>query len=606
MSRKIKIIIFIIIGVFILGLILFIFVGKNRIEEKNIINSYNFLKVEKGDVEQTVKVDGTVVATKEVDLRFQANGVIEKSNYKIGEEVKKGDVLASLYSRDQEIAVRQREAGLAQAEANLNLVLVGAGDADVMVYQSKIDNAKKIIETTKNSTQEDIKNSEARVASAQIALDNAIENLSIKEKQNNIDLQIAYEGARSAINSSLLIIEKTLDDINDILEDDDLDNSFSVKDSKYERESNSKYYQIINSFKTLSDKNKDLNNSDYQEIDNLIKETKENLINTQSLLDSVFNGLVATVTSSSLTQAELELHKTSVNNMRTGIITSLNGVENKEQFILQTKTSSIAGISNAKALIDTARATLDLEKASLYSVSSKADTQIVQAENSFVLAENELSLKTSKPRDVDIAYLKAKVYEASTLLSLAQENLKKTILLSPVDGVIVSMEFEIGESINSSDIFVKLTADEKKIEADIPEIEIGKVAINDKVNITLDAFINKTFNGSIISIDPVETNIQGVVYYKADIYFDDASSSKMVFPGMTASINISTDSRANVLVLPNSSVKKEDNRFFIQVLENEKIKFRDVVVGLVGDNKTEIISGLTEGEQIVDFVLKSN
>jgi RND family efflux transporter MFP subunit len=603
MSKKI---IFIILGVFVLGFILFIFVGKNKIEEKNVKNSFNFLQVEKGDVRQTVNVDGTVVATKEVDLRFQTSGVIEKNNYKIGGEVEKGDVLASLYSRDQEIVVRQRGAGLAQAEANLNLVLAGAGDEDVLVYQSKVDNAKKIIGTTKNSTQEEIKNSEARVTSAQIALDNAIENLNIKEKQNDIDLQIAYEGAQSAINSSLLIIEKTLDDINDIFEDDDLNDLFSVKNSKYETESSSKYYQIINSFKNLSDKNKDVDNSDYQKIDNLIKETKENLINTRSLLDSVFNGLVATITSSSLTQAELELHKTSVNNMRTGVILSLNGVENKEQAILQTKTVSIAGISNTKALIDTAQAILDLEKASLYSVRSKADTQNIQAENSLVLAENELSLKISKPRDVDIAYLKAKVYEASTLLSSAQENLKKTILISPVHGIIVSMEFEIGESINSSDIFVKLTADEKKIEADIPEIEIGKVVVNNRVDITLDAFSNKTFAGSIISIDPTETNIQGVVYYKADIYFDDATSSKMVFPGMTTGINILTGIRNNVLVLPNSSVKKEDDRFFVQVFENKKIKLRDVVVGLVGDNKVEIISGLTEGEQIVDFVLKSN
>jgi HlyD family secretion protein len=601
-----KKIIFISLVVFILGLSLFIFVGKNKIEENNIKKSFNYLKVEKGDVRQTVNVDGSVVAIKEVDLRFQVSGVIKKINYKIGEEVEKGDVLASLNSIDQEIAVRQREAGLAQAQASLNLVLVGAGDEDVEVYQSKVDNAKRIIETTKNSTVEDKKNSDARIASAQIAVGNAIESLSTKEKQNDIDLRITYEGSRSVINSSLLTIEKTLDDVNDILEDKDLDNVFSAKNSKYETESNDKYLQAVSSFNNLSSKNKNIDDINYQEIDNLLKETKKSLAGAQSLLDSVFNGLVATITSSVFTQSELDLYKTSVNNLRINIMASINSIENKEHAILQTKTAATTGIVNAKAFINTAQATLDLEKASLYSVISKADTQNTQAENSLLLADNELASKTSNPRDVDVAYLQAKVYEATTLLDLAKENLKKTVLLSPADGVVVDIAFEIGESVNGSDVFVKLTSDEKKIEADIPEIEIGKVAINNEVEITLDAFTDKIFNGRIVSIDPVETNIQGVIYYKTDIYFDDVVSNKMVFPGMTANVNILTGIRTNVLVLPNSAVKKEDDKFFIQVFENEKIKLKDIVVGLVGDNKTEIISGATEGERIVDFVLKSN
>lgn len=603
MSKKI---IFIILGIGLLFIFLFTFVGKDKIEEKQLKNSYSFLNAEKGKVLQTVNVDGTVVTTQEVDLRFQANGVIDKINYSVGDDIKKGDLLANLNSRDQEIAVKQHQAYLAQAQANLNLKLVGASDEDIAVYQSKVDTAKKNIESTLNSTSEDIKNSEVRIASAQTALDEAIKNLEIIEKQNSADLSIAYKEAQRVIDSSLLTIEKTLDDVNDFWENDDLDDLFSVKNSQYKSESSYKYNQAKSSYENLLAESRIMDFTNYAGIDNLLDKTKNNLNDVQSFLDSVFNGLVSTITSSGLTQTSLETYKGKVNSLRLSANTAISSIESKEQSILQINTKFKTSVSGVKASINMAQATLELEKANLESVRSKADAQNSQAENSLELVNSEYNLKISTPRDEDIAYLRAKVYEASALLDLARENLNKTILVSPVAGVIVDVEFEVGESINNSNVFAKLTANEKKVEADIPEIEIGKVAIGDEVEIVLDAFVDKIFSGKIIAIDPIETNIQGVVYYKTDIAFNDATSSRIVLPGMTADVNILTDSKSDVLTLPRSSVKKDDKRFYVQVFENEEIKLRDVYVGLVGNEKVEIISGIIEKDKIVDFILKSN
>lgn len=598
MNKKI----ILIIGVILASvLVLFIFVGKGKIEEKKIKDSYNFLSIEKGDIVQSVNVDGTVLSTKEVNLRFQVGGEIEEISYKVGNEVKKGDVIASLYSRDQEIAVKQRKASLSQALANLNLKLAGASDEDVAVYQSKVDSAEKIVETTKKSTMDDLKSAEARVSSAQVALENATTALVTRKNQNEIDLSVAYEKAQRTIDASIITVDDVLDNVNDILEDDDLDDVLSVKDLKYKTESNGKYNQVSQSFAIVS--NKEMNDISYSEINSLLDEVKTNLNDVRSLLDSVFNALVNSITSSSLSQSSLEAYKASVNTMRASVNTAISNIENNEQSIAQIKTGSKANIISAEALISTTQATLDLEEASLYSIKSKIDTQNIQAENSLQLANDELALKTSDPREVDVAYLRAKVYEVSALLDLAQENLKKTKLFSPIDGFITNIEFEAGESISTSNIFVKLTAKEKKIEADIPEIEIGKVEIDDEVKIVLDAFPDKIFNGRIISIDPAETGIQGVIYYKADIAFSDATSSQTVLPGMTADIDIVTDYKENVLTLPKSSVKIKEGKYYIQVYENEEINFKDIFVGLIGNEKVEIISGVDETDRIVDFLL---
>jgi len=599
MNKKI---ILIIVGFLLLVLTLFIFIGKGKIEEKKVENSYNFFNVEKGNVLQSVNVDGTVLSTKEVELRFQLAGKIKEISYEVGDEIKKDDIIASLNSRDQEIAVKQREASLAQSLASLNLKLAGVSDEDIAIYQSKINNAEKIVETTKKSTTEDLKSAEAKVSSAQTALENARTSLVTKKKQNEIDLSVAYEKAQRTIDASIISISDILDDVNDILNDDDLDDLLSVKDLQYKTESNNKYRRASESFVTIS--NKMMSDMNYLETDNLLIEAKMSLNNVRDLLDSVFSALVNSVTSSSLTQSDIESHKANVNVMKASINTAISNIENNEQSILQIKTGADASIINAKALISTRESTLNLEKSNLYSLRSKIDTQNIQAENSLQLANDEFALKTSNPRDVDTAYLQARVREASASLDLARENLNKTKLFSPIDGFITDIEFEVGESVNTSNIFIKLTSKNKKIEANIPEIEIGKVKINDKVKIILDAFPDKVFDGSIVSIDPVDTSIQGVIYYNADITFSDATSSQVVLPGMTADIDIVTDYREDVLILPKSSVKIKDGKYYAQVYENEEIKNKDVVLGLLGNEKVEIISGVGEVDKIVDFILK--
>ncbi len=599
MNKKI---ILIVVGIFLLALTLFIFIGRGKIEEKKVENSYSFLSIKKGDVLQSVNVDGTVLSTKEVDLRFQLAGKIKEINYQAGDEIKKGDIIASLNSRDQEIAVKQREASLAQSLASLNLKLAGVSDEDIAVYQSKINNAEKIVETTKKSTTEDSKSAEAKVSSAQIALENATTALATKKKQNEIDLSVAYEKAQRTIDAAIISINDILDDVNDILDDDDLDDLFSVKDLQYKTESNDKYRRASESFATIS--NKMMSDMNYSETDNLLTEVKINLDNVRDLLNSVFSALVNSVTSSSLTQSDIETYKANVNVMKTSVNIAISNIENNEQSILQIKTGADASIINAKALISTTQSTLNLEKSNLYSVRSKIDTQNIQAENSLQLANDEFALKTSDPRSVDIAYLQARVNETSASLDLARENLNKTKLFSPIDGFITNIEFEVGESVNTSNIFINLTSKNKKIEANIPEIEIAKVNINDKVKIILDAFPNKVFDGSIISIDPVDTSVQGVIYYNADITFSNATSSQVVLPGMTADIDIVTDYRNDVLTLPKSSVKIKDGKYYVQVYENEEIKNKDILVGLLGNEKVEIISGVSEVDKIVDFLLK--
>jgi len=142
-----------------------------------------------------------------------------------------------------------------------------------------------------------------------------------------------------------------------------------------------------------------------------------------------------------------------------------------------------------------------------------------------------------------------------------------------------------------------------QIEVDISEIDIGKVDIGDSVEITLDAFPDYKFLGKVIDIDPAETIIQRVVYYKITVGFEEPD--ERIKSGMTANIDIITDSRENVLIIPQRAVLIKNGEKIVRILEGEEIKELQVKTGIQGgQGEIEILSGIKEGDKVITFIKK--
>ncbi|MBT4542151.1 MAG: hypothetical protein HOC34_04305, partial [Candidatus Magasanikbacteria bacterium] len=153
---------------------------------------------------------------------------------------------------------------------------------------------------------------------------------------------------------------------------------------------------------------------------------------------------------------------------------------------------------------------------------------------------------------------------------------------------------------------ITLISSQLTIEVDVSESDIAKVSIGDNVNITLDAFGDDTiFNGSVVSVEPGETEISGVIYYKTDIVLEEITEVD-VRSGMTANIDIITNMKEQALTVPQRAIIKKDGKQIVRILTNEKTgEFfeREVVSGIRGDaGQTEIISGIEEGEKIITFI----
>ena len=167
------------------------------------------------------------------------------------------------------------------------------------------------------------------------------------------------------------------------------------------------------------------------------------------------------------------------------------------------------------------------------------------------------------------------------------------------------MDGKIGEVISANTIIASVISKDKfQIDANIPEIDIGKISLGDNVSITFDAFPEEMFSGKVIKIDPAETIIDGVVNFKTVIGLDNVD--ERLKSGLTANLSIETDRKNDVLILPQEALMEKKQGTFVQKYENGALKEYPVAVGLRDKNgSVEIISGVTLGENVVNIGRKS-
>lgn len=214
-------------------------------------------------------------------------------------------------------------------------------------------------------------------------------------------------------------------------------------------------------------------------------------------------------------------------------------------------------------------------------------------------AEDDLALKKAKPRQEDIDYYQAKVQEAQAQVVLLQTQIRDASLVSPIKGVVTKVDKKIGETVQTTELPISLISlDPFQIKVDIYEEDIVNVKVGNPVKINLVAFPDETLGGEVVSVNPAEKLIEGVVYYEVTINFIETKEG--IKKGMTADITIETDKKENVLVISKSAIKEMNGKVIVQVLKDNIIQEREIEVGLIGSNNlVEVLSGLKEGDSVI-------
>ena len=203
---------------------------------------------------------------------------------------------------------------------------------------------------------------------------------------------------------------------------------------------------------------------------------------------------------------------------------------------------------------------------------------------------------------LDIASAQLTIRQRENALLDAKEALADYYIRAPFAGTLATVEAKRSDTVGSGTVIATLITEQILAEISLNEVDVAKVKVGQKADLTFDALPELTMTGTVSEIDTVGTVEQGVVTYTVKIIFDTQNNE--VKPGMTANATIIIEKKDDVLIVPNSAVKTQDGRSFVQVagdatLEPPVLGERTIETGLGNDLQTEVISGIIEGEQIV-------
>jgi len=189
-------------------------------------------------------------------------------------------------------------------------------------------------------------------------------------------------------------------------------------------------------------------------------------------------------------------------------------------------------------------------------------------------------------------------------LDKANSELEKAIILAPFDGVIAAVNVKEGDKLSSMNyatttIIELIDPTIMELEAELDEIDIPDVELNQRAIIEVDALPTLQLEGAVTYINPVSIEESGVILYEVTIGFDVPADSGLR-SGMSATADIVMDERSGVLLVPNRAIEYDDqNNPVVKVMVDEQVQEKSVVLGISDGYDTEIIAGLGEGDTVV-------
>ena len=254
-----------------------------------------------------------------------------------------------------------------------------------------------------------------------------------------------------------------------------------------------------------------------------------------------------------------------------------------------------------------------------------------QAQNSLVAAQ--LSLSSTQAANnakaastpAGVAQAQSQVTQAQAGLLTAQKNEANTTLTAPGNATVATINGVVGQTVSgggtasasssstgssasgggasssassSSPAFITLDdTSTLQVVAGFAEADASKIQVAQAATVTLNALPNQTIAGQVTRIDVTATVVSNVVTYNVTVGLTDPPAA--VRPGMTANVAVVVTQHDNVLSVPTADVSSRGGVSTVTLMQNGKQVVQAVTVGLVGDQSTELTSGVSEGETVV-------
>jgi len=283
-----------------------------------------------------------------------------------------------------------------------------------------------------------------------------------------------------------------------------------------------------------------------------------------------------------------------------------------------------------KTQVDQARASLMVAQANV----QRATSALLEAQRTFDRYHELYQNKFLSIADLDnteanynsaktqVIVAKAQVTQATAALEYAETNLQYTDIVSPIDGVIIQRNIDVGQTVAATfqtPTLFQIAQDLTKMQIDtnVNEVDIGKIQVGQEVQFTVGAYPDLSFSGKVFQVRNAPNAILGlaqaiqnqtVVNYDVVIRMDNTDLK--LKPGMTASVTIITANKNGILKIPNAALrfippeevmaKAPQKGYGIWTLARGKPVRVKITIGISDENYTELTSGeIREGQEVI-------
>lgn len=573
------------------------------------ISSNQVIILKKGDVVNSINENGKVVSSTSTDIFAEKESPVSSINVKVGDEVKEGDIIATLDSSaiDEEIAKKKASArannktvgaGIAAAKKRLDEAVenrsngtnagIVAAKASVEQSLDAYKSAQKTYEDYKNSLEKQYnpeivgeKNSRETLAygekSSQLKYNQLINDFSDNKKKSSENRVLAED-----CNSRIDAIQSRIDDLTRKSTDigirmSDVQNDISDIGSK--GQSNKQQGSDVN--KNEAKKLEDDIKSKRQELNSLTRYQEEIKIELSKLSDELASAKSQKEKYTSEADAldkEIDSQRKNLDQMSIDIEKAHDDLKSDADKSIKASQARDDQLKTYKLAMDTAENSYKAALVSLKSAQTSADNEISMLRD----ALNSANANSNNLDEVELKYL--------------NEELEKTKIRALKDGTITKIDAKEGEVPKSAIARIE-TVNKLKIESLIKEYNVKDVKIGTKVIITSDALSDEEFEGRVSFINPtpedLDPNSQSKdVNYKTEIDISKEDSEKLS-PGMSLRVKYILSEEEDTYHVPTTAIFNRDGKDYVLALKKDgnntyKIANVEVKKGLENDFETAI------------------
>lgn len=583
------------------------------------------ITVGRRDIAVEIKALGKVTLANAQQLRFNVLGKVAKVHVKEGDRVKKDDLIAELDKSEPLADVRSAQLSLGDAALRLKEL-----QADIVEQKLSATNA---VSETERQLKEQINNfsvEKQQVDFDILQLQRQLEEKELAMAQAERDLlkttQMEVINLAAEVSDALSEAESTLDSLYKVMRGDGYVRSvrshkettfkelvFVSRDENLASKARYSFYDaqniLSNIYSACGDSIETI--TDIEVLTDCLLSVSGLFYNIIELSDNLYGALQMGAPTPDYTVTDFTDAKNTVNSLRQSALSVLNKLEQKmadatgEGKSGKISFNDLITVKQKEDALQNARQTLENTKEDLQVLLMKKEKGLSDSDNLYrdiQKMQEDLQLRETQLNNTDTSIKvqlnqqKNTIAQRSVSVEKAERNLEKYELYAPFDGLVKRVDFQVGDN---------LLADEDKfvvlenpayfiITVQLDQIDIIHVKEGQKAYISLDALPDKQLEGMVDTIDTTPIENSGVVSYEVEIALQPTGDT--ILSGMTAKVEIVTESKESALAIPVLAINKKGDRPTVTSADGFVIV---VETGISDGSFTEIISGLNEGDKIL-------